>query len=144
MSCPPWPSDDADVTWDPKLLALVETNISDNDVAQERLHAPDAGTPFDATTLEGGWRASLTPFQARDLGKLMELAHGANFSVPGAGKTRVALAAFQARRDAGEIERLLVVAPKAAHESWVDELTACYGASPPSLCPARPHPPPSP
>jgi hypothetical protein len=48
----------------------------------------------------------------------------------------VALAAFQARRDAGEVERLLVVAPKAAHESWVDELTACYGASPPSLGPA--------
>ncbi len=130
-----WPSDDGDVTWDRELLELVETNLADSAVAQERLSEQRVDTPFDATKLAGGWHAPLTPFQARDLGRLLALAHGANFSVPGAGKTRVALAAFQARRDSGEVERLLVVAPKAAHESWVDELSACYGASAPLLSP---------
>src|SRR5690606_33302230 len=40
----------------------------------------------------------LRPFQWRDLGRLLALPHGANFSVPGAGKTAVAYATYEAER----------------------------------------------
>lgn len=128
-----WPTNDSDVDWDPNLRALVEGNVADSQLADERLHEAYEPTPFDPGLLSGGWRASLTDFQRRDLGKLLELRHAANFSVPGAGKTRVTLAAFQARRDAGEIGRMLVIAPKSAFESWLVELEKCFAPGGPAI-----------
>lgn len=120
-----WP--DPDVTWQPELLSLVESNAADTALLSQRL-ADDTNEPKPPADLGGGWAAGLTDFQQRDLAKLLELAHGANFSVPGAGKTRVGLAAFQARRDAGEIRRMLVVCPKSAFESWQTETETCFPA----------------
>jgi SNF2 family DNA or RNA helicase len=120
-----WPADDPDVEWQPELLGLVESNARDAEVVGARLANGDH-RPAIVRPVGHGWGASLTDFQGRDLDKLMELAHGANFSVPGAGKTRVSLAAFQARRDAGEVQRMLVVCPKAAFESWENEAAICF------------------
>jgi SNF2 family DNA or RNA helicase len=120
-----WPSADQEVTWQPELLALVESNASDAGVLERRL-ATVAGEDPPTLTAIDGWEAPLTDFQERDVAKLLELSHGANFSVPGAGKTRVALAAFQARRAAGEVERMLVVCPKSAFESWQTEASLCF------------------
>lgn len=53
--------------------------------------------------------------------------HGANFSVPGAGKTRVALALLSHLRSSKRVHRALVVAPKSAHESWLRETSAVFG-----------------
>ena len=63
----------------------------------------------------------LRPFQQRDLDRLRGLAHGANFSVPGAGKTIVTLALHLAERAAGRVERLLVVSPLSAFDAWEGE-----------------------
>lgn len=94
-------------------------------VSQEGL---DAAQVMDA--LGPDWQAPLTDFQLRDLGKLLSLRHGANFSVPGAGKTRVALAVYVAARRAGRASRLLVVAPKSAFEAWLDESAAVVRTGP--------------
>jgi SAM-dependent methyltransferase len=53
----------------------------------------------------------LRSFQIRDLGKLLALPNGSNFSVPGAGKTAVAYALYECERTARRVERLLIVAP---------------------------------
>jgi hypothetical protein len=125
-----WPAADTDIRWEPQLLKLVEGNDADAHILQARLSSTAAPVVFDPALLGGGWNAELTDFQRRDIGKLLDLAHGANFSVPGAGKTRVALAIFQARRDAGEVQRMLVVSPKSAFESWQIEAAACFAAAP--------------
>jgi hypothetical protein len=70
----------------------------------------------------------LTTEQLRDLGYLLVLPHGANFSVPGAGKTTSLLAIYEALREEGRVDRLLVVAPKNAFLSWEEEIEECYGA----------------
>jgi SNF2 family DNA or RNA helicase len=72
----------------------------------------------------------LRTFQQRDLGRLLALRHGANFSVPGAGKTTVALATYEAERRAGRVVRLLVVAPLSAFDAWVEELQLCFNEAP--------------
>ncbi|MGH7641947.1 MAG: SNF2-related protein [Candidatus Dormibacteria bacterium] len=93
---------------------------------------PPTGTQAEDRALalqSGGWAAPLEDFQARDLGTLLGLSHGADFSVPGAGKTRVALASYHVRREAGEVSQLLVVSPKSAFESWLDEIDLCFPAS---------------
>lgn len=69
-----------------------------------------------------GFKRKLKPFQLRDLQRLMSLPNGANFSVPGAGKTTVTLALHLLTAAPGQ--HLLVVCPKAAFAAWraiVDE-----------------------
>lgn len=121
-----WPASDTDVHWQQELRALVEGNVADAAIVQTRLADPDSEVPPALPVFGGGWNAPLTDFQQRDLGKLLELNHGANFSVPGAGKTRVALAAMQARRDRGQLTRAMVVSPKSAFESWDVETDTCF------------------
>jgi SNF2 family DNA or RNA helicase len=75
-----------------------------------------------AARLEGGrFQRELRTFQSRDLSHLLSLSHGANFSVPGAGKTTVALATYEAERMSGRVERILVIAPLSAFGSWEEE-----------------------
>lgn len=130
-----WPTADADnVSWQPELLALVETNASDAAVVARQLAASGKRPPPPPLpALGGGWSAPLTEFQQRDLAKLLQLTHGANFSVPGAGKTRVGLAWFQARRDEGAATRMLVVSPKSAFESWQGESQICWPTATPRV-----------
>lgn len=66
----------------------------------------------------GFTKRQLKPFQIRDLAHLLSLPHGANFSVPGAGKTTVAFALHLLT--ASNNEHLLVICPKSAFEAWRD------------------------
>lgn len=83
--------------------------LSDDEV-RERLKA------------SGFAKRELREFQMRDLRRLLALENGANFSVPGAGKTTVSLALHLLTRKPGQ--HFLVVCPKAAFPAWrevVDE-----------------------
>ena len=76
------------------------------------------------------FRRQLTGFQVRDVGRLLQLPHGANFSVPGAGKTTVTYATYEAERLAGRVAQLLVVGPLSAFDSWVSEASECFDLVP--------------
>lgn len=78
----------------------------------------------------GRFRRELRPFQLRDLAQILALSHGANFSVPGAGKTAVAYAVYEAERTRGHVDRLLVVAPLSAFEAWIEEAAECLDPVP--------------
>jgi len=67
------------------------------------------------------FQRNLRDFQLRDLAKIISLSHGANFSVPGSGKTTVTYAVYEAERIRGRVDRLLVVAPLSAFDSWFEE-----------------------
>ncbi|WP_228781941.1 DEAD/DEAH box helicase [Nocardia abscessus] len=121
------------VDWDAELVALVNGVLDDAETVQAGLSgwssegSPDTVSPEDVVALLGSdWTADLTAFQQRDIARLLSLRHGANFSVPGAGKTRVALAIYAAMREREKSCRLLVVGPKSAYESWVYESSACF------------------
>nr|BFE66236.1 DEAD/DEAH box helicase [Dactylosporangium thailandense] len=122
-----------DVDWEPALAELVGGVLDDAEMAERSLAgaAPLAGAAAvslgDIDAMLGlSWTADLTPFQRRDISRLLTLRHGANFSVPGAGKTRVALAVFAAMREQGEAKRLLVICPKSAYEAWSYESAVCF------------------
>ncbi len=82
-----------------------------------------------ALTERGFTKRTLKPFQLRDLSHLLALSNGANFSVPGAGKTTVTFALHVLTREPGQ--HLVVVAPKAANQAWKDIVAECMseGAS---------------
>lgn len=94
-------------------LALSDPQPLDEGEVAERL----AGTRF---------ARDLRPFQTRDLGRLLGLSNGANFSVPGAGKTSVAYAVYETERAAGRVEQMLVVAPLSAFDAWQTEVNDCF------------------
>ena len=124
-----WPRPDS-VQWSDELAELVKGNVEDANAVKNQLGAPELGPAVRAedvpSLLGDDWVADLRDFQTRDIAKLLSLRHGANFSVPGAGKTRVALAIYAAQRTAGTAKRLLVVCPKSAYESWQFETGVCF------------------
>lgn len=84
-----------------------------------------------AGSLEGSrFVRELRAFQERDLAHLLALRHGANFSVPGAGKTTVAYALYEALRQEARVEQLLVVSPISAFDAWETEAEACLDPAP--------------
>jgi len=81
--------------------------------------------PVGAQDLDNGRRVvrELRPFQQRDFELLANLRHGANFSVPGAGKTTVTYALHARERAAGRASKLLVIAPLSAFGAWEGEVS---------------------
>ena len=101
------------ITFDDSLRALLQRAV-DEHAEVARLTSSQART--HPTTGPGDRRAgrfvrALREFQRRDLEKLLALSHGANFSVPGAGKTAVAYATYEAERQRGRVDRLLIIGP---------------------------------
>ena len=83
-------------------------------------------TPEEAAErlLESGFtRRRLTPFQLRDLTHLAAMPNGANFSVPGAGKTSVTLALHLLASPPDH--RVLVIGPKSAFPAWREVVDEC-------------------
>ncbi|MFI0775900.1 DEAD/DEAH box helicase [Streptomyces sp. NPDC021212] len=128
-----WPEPQS-VRFAPDLQSLAEGSVRDAQAVEQRLKAGEQGQEVHGEVrpedvhgrLGGDWHAPLTDFQARDVAKLLSLTHGANFSVPGAGKTRTAMAVYSALRESGHVSRLLVVSPKSAYEAWKDESALCF------------------
>ena len=71
----------------------------------------------------GFTRRELRPFQLRDLKHLLALQNGANFSVPGSGKTTVTFALHLLTRQ--ENQKLIVVSPKSAFVAWGEVVAEC-------------------
>lgn len=82
---------------------------------------------------ETSFKRTLTKEQLRDASKLISLNHGANFSVPGAGKTSTLLAIYSILKNEKKADKLLVIAPRNAFISWEDEIRACFLESAPKV-----------
>lgn len=92
----------------------------------QRVHLEQVYSPEEIKKqlhLTGFSRRELKEFQLRDLSQLLALANGANFSVPGAGKTTVTFALHMLTRRPDVT--FLVVAPRAAFQSWIDVVGEC-------------------
>jgi hypothetical protein len=122
------------IGWGSDVAALVVSNREERSRLEAALTAPEVLSADDVRErlAAGGYRRVLREFQVQDLRHLIGLPNGANFSVPGAGKTAVELACFAAERALGRVERMLVAAPISAYESWEEELRECF-ADPPNL-----------
>lgn len=81
--------------------------------------------------LEGlGWSVGtheLKSYQLQNLQTLLSLSNGANFSVPGAGKTTVTFALHLLSRE--NIDALIVVAPNNAFPAWESVIDECLDPS---------------
>ncbi len=86
----------------------------------ESIHTEEIRTRLNNA---GFSKRELKPFQLRDLSHLLSLANGANFSVPGAGKTTVTFALHTLTHK--QKQCFIVVAPKSAFQAWIDVVGEC-------------------
>lgn len=92
--------------------------------ARGQITAPLTTVEIEARLKEMGFtKRQLRDFQLRDISHLLALSNGANFSVPGAGKTTVTFALHMLTRQPGH--HFIVVAPKAAFQAWMDIVSEC-------------------
>ena len=98
--------------------------------ARGQITAPLTTDEIEARLKEMGFtKRQLRDFQLRDLSHLLALNNGANFSVPGAGKTTVTFALHMLTRQPGH--HFIVVAPKAAFQAWMDIVSECMAEDAP-------------
>lgn len=111
--------------WDPQLLTRLGdiTQAADQlDTALNAGAATQAIWPNDIDLHALGVTRTLTNTQRRDVARMLALGGGANFSVPGAGKTTMAYVCWAGLAARGQIRRAIVVAPLSAHEAWATEI----------------------
>ena len=80
--------------------------------------------------LANGLKRRLLPHQVKAALHLVSVAHGANFSVPGAGKTSVVLAAYEFLREKEGVTSLFVVGPRSCFMPWRTEFKLTLGRQP--------------
>jgi len=107
---------------DPLAIQLTSDYLDD----KKFVRSPEAlidisGEKIDSTLVSAGFQRVLTDFQKDNVSKLLQLKHGANFSVPGAGKTTTLLAAHTILKSMGIVSCLFVISPINAFISWEDE-----------------------
>ena len=98
-------------------LKTVEGCIADFIALVEKGGLDSGDLDFDLIKIKG----KLTPFQKLNVTSLVAMPNGANFSVPGAGKTLTTLSVWEHFRVSGDISRLLVVCPRSAFEAWEND-----------------------
>jgi len=101
-------------------FAKFKRNISGESGALPNLNEQNL---LESLALKGFDKRTLTKFQVRDVLQLLKMPHGANFSVPGAGKTTVAMALNVLLMDKNE--KTLVICPKSAFEAWDEIVSEC-------------------
>ena len=106
-----------------------------NEVKRANASRDSLKVVMDRDEINGGLEAlgftlrRLKPFQLRDVERLLSLPHGANFSVPGAGKTTVTFALHLLTRKPGQ--HLLVIGPRAAFPAWKTVIGECIAPDAP-------------
>jgi len=119
----------AEVRIAPEVEALLRTQLGEISARRAAEAALEEPTPAEVTVrvaASGRFTRELTGGQVTNLQRLLALAHGANFSVPGAGKTSTALALYEVLRHEGDVDCLIVVAPKNAFVAWDQELAKSF------------------
>ncbi len=69
----------------------------------------------------------LKPYQIKGLNHFLQIKHGANFSVPGSGKTTMVYAYFNELRREGIVDKIFVVGPFSSFSPWEEEAEKCFG-----------------
>jgi SNF2 family DNA or RNA helicase len=69
----------------------------------------------------------LKPYQIKGLEQFLKVKHGANFSVPGSGKTTMVYAYYDTLKQSGIVDKLFVIGPFSSFFPWEEESEKCFG-----------------
>ena len=116
------------IEYDSFTKGLIQDIVNDKKSVKNKISAIDIDeVKFKNILQECGFSRQLKDEQVRDALKLLKLKHGANFSVPGAGKTTTILAVHSVLKYLGIVSKLFVISPINAFISWQDEINDIFG-----------------
>ncbi|HTA22769.1 MAG TPA: DEAD/DEAH box helicase [Terriglobales bacterium] len=79
------------------------------------------------------FKRKLKPYQIPAVAHAVAVGNAANFSVPGSGKTSIALAAFAIFHQRNEADKLVIIGPRSSFAPWEEEFQACFLRKPQSI-----------
>ncbi len=121
--------EDLVVQYDEFTQSLIAELIEDHKSVKEKYPSVEIDEQkLEQILLHQNFLRSLKDEQKRDALKLLRLKHGANFSVPGAGKTTTVLAIHTVLKSLNQVSKLFVIAPINAFISWQDEIAEIFEA----------------
>lgn len=119
-----------------KIEDSVKNNIvefdADNDLYEDALKRGDEikKKTSHEPNLPVTFKRTLKDFQKESVEHLLAIENGANFSVPGSGKTTITYAALSKWIADGKIEKIMVIGPSASFIPWEEEYESCFGKKP--------------
>lgn len=124
-----------EVSFDDLTTQLIKNTINDRRSIKQQTSSYDVTEDnIGAYLQQAGFERHLKPEQTRDALKLLNIQHGANFSVPGAGKTTTILAVHSVLKQLGVVDKLFVISPINAFISWEDEIEVIFRENPLNIC----------
>ncbi len=69
-------------------------------------------------------------YQLKAINHLISIKNGANFSVPGSGKTTIAFAYYNYLKETNVVDSIFIIGPVSSFEPWEKEYIECFGKSP--------------
>jgi SNF2 family DNA or RNA helicase len=116
------------IAYDDFARQLIEEIVADRKSVRDKKSSIELDNEELAKLLkQAGFNRSLKDEQKRDATRLLKLKHGANFSVPGAGKTTTILAVHTILKIKDIVSKLFVISPINAFISWQDEINEIFG-----------------
>jgi SNF2 family DNA or RNA helicase len=91
------------------------------EIKEKSIHNPNISEKFIR---------KLMPYQKESVEHLMEMGNGANFSVPGSGKTTITYASISRWKEDGTAQKIIVIGPTASFLPWEEEYVECFGETP--------------
>lgn len=123
------------VQYDEFTKNLIQEAVSDREGVKSKISEVNISKDELIKILkDSGFKRSLKEEQIRDTLQLLKLKHGANFSVPGAGKTTSLLAVHTILKKFNIVTKLFVISPINAFISWQDEINEIFGNSYFNIC----------
>lgn len=104
-----------------KLIADIQQQEVEFSQAKENL---SANISFQKSI---SFQRELKPYQVKGVEHFLRTKHGANFSVPGSGKTTMVYAYYDELKRQGVIEKIFVVGPFSSFSPWEEESEKCFG-----------------
>lgn len=120
-----WQREGRAVTWDPQVPPLLAQIRSGTQAFHELLVSNPDRHKGESLSIPG-LRKRLTVEQIENVLCLLDMPNGSNFSVPGAGKTLTTLSLWAVNRNGNAANKLLVICPRSAFESWEWELSDSF------------------
>lgn len=116
------------IAYDDFARQLIEEIVADRKSVKDKKSSLELDNEeLDKLLKQAGFNRPLKDEQKRDAKRLLKLKHGANFSVPGAGKTTTILAVHTILKKKDRVSKLFVISPINAFISWQDEINDIFG-----------------
>jgi SNF2 family DNA or RNA helicase len=125
-----WVNEGHTVRVDSDVISKIQNLKTSQNLFEDLASSFWSPTEDEVENFEPGLIRPLTKMQIRNVFQLLRMPHGSNFSVPGAGKTTTELVVWNLLRARGMIEKMLVVCPRSAFESWQDEGVNIFSSPP--------------